>query len=587
MNVTKQLYQWDTGQKLTECTGIYVDYLIGDEVYRVEITDGTCIIPDELLQTSGRHKVYECMTNNTIRSFAFSVIPRPKPPEYVFTPTEQLTFEGLVQKETNKFNTNAIEKLNAYNANADNRVAEFNAQTEQIQADVGELKSDLSNLEEISTIPVEVTNDITASIEWTLGAVQPNGNIDSSLTTLHYSQKIPVKKNDILKVNYSSFRFVTAYRGDTVIESAGDSSGAIWEYIVPNGIDSVVITCYVSAQTNQKFTHQTSERVLKPIDKYSPMGYMTINGDLSDGLSLELPRHNVKNHNVIVFSANITSFDSLKIGKQTDNFVTIDNTNVSVTCDSSSQNFSVAHGLTIQNNIQVIIENETSVKPSRIRVLSCGNEFEATIPNNARFLMDEGSHYVTSINSTLTDCAFSWTSRHINKPIWLFGDSYFSWYTERWTYYLARDGFTDSCMLNGHAGQNSSSALLALTNLLKVRVPQMVVWCLGMNDEDGDTEVNSSWLNCYNKLVNFSNEYGFELVLYTTPTTPTMNNRFKNAIVRNSGYRYVEADKSLRIDDGGNWIEGTLDDNVHPTIKGAKLLYHRFLADIPELTSKC
>ena len=58
MNVTKQLYQWDTGQKLTECTGIYVDYLIGDEVYRVEITDGTCIIPDELLQTPGRYKVW-------------------------------------------------------------------------------------------------------------------------------------------------------------------------------------------------------------------------------------------------------------------------------------------------------------------------------------------------------------------------------------------------------------------------------------------------------------------------------------------------------------------------------------------------
>lgn len=145
MNVTKQLYQWDTGQKLTECTGIYVDYLIGDEVYRVEIIDGTCIIPDELLQTSGRYKVWECMADNTLREFAFKVLPRPVPPNYVFTPTEQLTFEGLVQKETNKFNTNAIEKLNAYNANADNRVAEFNAQTEQIQADVSELKSDLDN----------------------------------------------------------------------------------------------------------------------------------------------------------------------------------------------------------------------------------------------------------------------------------------------------------------------------------------------------------------------------------------------------------------------------------------------------------
>ncbi len=98
MNTEKRLYQWDTGQQLTGCTGLYVDFPIGDEVYRVKTADGTCIIPDELLQTSGGHKVYECMTNNTIRSFAFSVTPRPKPPDYVYTPTERLTFEGLVQK---------------------------------------------------------------------------------------------------------------------------------------------------------------------------------------------------------------------------------------------------------------------------------------------------------------------------------------------------------------------------------------------------------------------------------------------------------------------------------------------------------
>lgn len=223
MNIEKKLYQWDTEQKLTGCTGLYVDFPIGDEVYRVETADGTCIIPDELLQTSGGHKVYECMTNNTIRSFAFSVTPRPQPPDYVFTPTERLTFEGLVQKvddavadmirraesgefdghtpvkgtdyftteeiqqiqnevssgaigefksavntETNKFNANATErvnaynqndsekttsynanataKLNTYNANANNRVAEFDSHTEQIQTDIGELKSDLFDL---------------------------------------------------------------------------------------------------------------------------------------------------------------------------------------------------------------------------------------------------------------------------------------------------------------------------------------------------------------------------------------------------------------------------------------------------------
>ena len=98
MNIEKRLYQWDTGKKLVGCTGLYVDFPIGDEVYRVETADGMCIIPDELLQTSGKYRVYECMTNNTIRAFAFSVTSRPMPPNYVYTPTEKLTLEGLAQK---------------------------------------------------------------------------------------------------------------------------------------------------------------------------------------------------------------------------------------------------------------------------------------------------------------------------------------------------------------------------------------------------------------------------------------------------------------------------------------------------------
>lgn len=190
MNTERRLYQWDTGQKLVGCTGLYVDFPIGTEVYRVETTDGMCIIPDELLQTSGGHKVYECMTNNTIRSFAFSVTPRPKPPDYVYTPTERLTFEGLVQKvddavadmirgaesgefdgytpvkgkdyfttaeiqqiqnevssgaigdfktvvdtETDEFNANATEKVNAYNQNDSGKTASYNANaTEKLNA---------------------------------------------------------------------------------------------------------------------------------------------------------------------------------------------------------------------------------------------------------------------------------------------------------------------------------------------------------------------------------------------------------------------------------------------------------------------
>lgn len=181
MNTEKNLYQWDTGQKLTGCIGLYVDFLIDNEVYRVETADGMCIIPDELLQTAGKHRVYECMTDNTIRASVFDVTERPKPPDYVYTPTEKLTFDGLVQRvddavadmirradsgefdgytpvkgvdyftteevqqiqnevsegaigefksvvdtETNKFNTNATEKLNAYNSNAQAKLDLYN-----------------------------------------------------------------------------------------------------------------------------------------------------------------------------------------------------------------------------------------------------------------------------------------------------------------------------------------------------------------------------------------------------------------------------------------------------------------------------
>ncbi len=221
MNTERKLYQWDTGQKLTGCTGLYVDFPIDNEVYRVETTDGTCIIPDELLQTSGGHKVYECMTNNTIRSFAFSVTPRPKPPDYVYTPTERLTFEGLVQKvddavadmirraesgefdghtpvkgtdyftteeiqqiqnevssgaigdfktivdtETETFNTNATEKVNTYNQNASQKTASYNTNaTAKLNAYNANANNRLaefdSHTEQIQTDISGLKNDLT------------------------------------------------------------------------------------------------------------------------------------------------------------------------------------------------------------------------------------------------------------------------------------------------------------------------------------------------------------------------------------------------------------------------------------------
>lgn len=47
MKTNKILYQWDAGQKLTDCRGVFVDFVISGEVYRCDVVNGrrllTCL----------------------------------------------------------------------------------------------------------------------------------------------------------------------------------------------------------------------------------------------------------------------------------------------------------------------------------------------------------------------------------------------------------------------------------------------------------------------------------------------------------------------------------------------------------------
>lgn len=66
--------------------------------------------------------------------------------KYNTNATEKLTeYNGNATEKTEAYNSNAETKLDEYNQNADNRVAEFDAHTEQIQTDISGLKSGLSN----------------------------------------------------------------------------------------------------------------------------------------------------------------------------------------------------------------------------------------------------------------------------------------------------------------------------------------------------------------------------------------------------------------------------------------------------------
>lgn len=453
--------------------------------------------------------------------------------------------------------------------------------------DISAINNEIDSIESAITTENytgELTDDVTPT--FTTGAISANGTVYPSYTAFQYTQKISVAEGDIVQAFASdiakSMRFVCAYNGNTVVASAG-SDDETFSYTVPSGVDSVVVTTRISAEVDTiKITTETT--LTASYVKPTPMGYMAERGSLSDGGSLVLPYHNVKINNCYMFNANVSSFNSITFRKQSDTYITVNNTNLIIHNDQTE--ITVPHGLTIGHNIGLLVENETSYTLSLIKIFSDGNIFEYSTPT--RFLMDTGTPTLLSTGSTLTDCVFTWASKNVNCPIWMFGDSYFSWYPQRWTYYLAQDGYTKDVMLNGYAGQASNTAYSALVNLLNITVPKQVVWCIGMNDPDNSTAVSSSWNSYYLKLIELKKKYGFDLILYTVPTTPIMENDFKNEIIRNSGYRYIEADKAVRIDNAGNWVSGALEsDNVHPTELGAKIIYCRILADLPEIMCNC
>lgn len=445
--------------------------------------------------------------------------------------------------------------------------------------------SDISNTE---TVEEESTTFKTPT--FTNGYLEPsNGQVYTGGSYDQYdaSSVVDVQEGDIVSVDNNgvpaNMRTVCAYLDASVVPDAGVSETII-SYTVPAGVNKVAV-CVFKPSTGEKIKIERTTQVKKTTLKNDSLGFMRSEGALNNGDRLILDVHDVKFENVISFSGRITSFNSLKIGKNVGSFpyLIIDNTNITLFNNNNTPTVTQPHGLTIGKDLQVTLFGNNGIDITKIEVLSEGEEFIYSTP----FMWDiplQGSYYAESINSVFTDAALSWTNKQINCPIWLFGDSYFSYDPNRWVYYLIRDELGKSCMFDAFSGEGALQAYLSLLNLLEHRVPKMVVWCLGMNNGDSSSAVNDTWYSVYQKVINLSKKYGFELVLYTTPTTPEVNNNFKNAIVRASGYRYVDADAAVRIAGTNDWISGTLNpDNVHPNMKGAKILYHKFLADLPEL----
>ena len=100
-----ELWQWDTGRTLAvdaDCSQVHFSNKVFGRSIDVDVVDGAAIIPDILLQTDNDLNVWAFVgtaeNGYTKISKTFRVNRRNKPADYVFTPTDQTTLAGLVER---------------------------------------------------------------------------------------------------------------------------------------------------------------------------------------------------------------------------------------------------------------------------------------------------------------------------------------------------------------------------------------------------------------------------------------------------------------------------------------------------------
>lgn len=104
-----QLYQWDSNVKLIveddRINQVQFSQRFSRTAVCVKVENGECFIPNELLQSYCDIFAYACIVDNDGQvcefSEMFTVFARPKPDNYIYTPTEIITFKRI-EDELNK-----------------------------------------------------------------------------------------------------------------------------------------------------------------------------------------------------------------------------------------------------------------------------------------------------------------------------------------------------------------------------------------------------------------------------------------------------------------------------------------------------
>lgn len=314
----------------------------------------------------------------------------------------------------------------------------------------------------------------------------------------------------------------------------------------------------------------------KTKEKVSP--YTKYVDSISDNDVIELRVPAVKYDYVLTFSANVTTFNSIKIsrdlGTWTACYMVIDSTNFYI-YSGQSLVYQKAHELNITDRLSVslIAKNDLTAK---VIVNTVGGSFTK---DNLVWNGSKEPFKVQSIGSTLTKCELKYMCNAIWYDIWGFGDSYF----DMWVQNARALGFSN-WLVDGYTGRGSIKALESLNMLLELRKPKVIAWFMGMNDPDTSTSVNENWLNTFNQVKTICEENNIDLWLCTIPNVPNRNNSLKNNVITSSSYRYVNVNNAVGGNVTSNWFDGLLSsDNVHPSELGRDRIANAVANAFPEL----
>ena len=333
-----------------------------------------------------------------------------------------------------------------------------------------------------------------------------------------------------------------------------------------------------------------SKRHVKPVYSKSEIdeitGNQTIEGldayeaTLTTGDEITLAPANIKAGYTLSFRGRISSLNSLKLEygynkAYAHSYIVLDDQDLVIHNHRYTDEVTtVQHGIDLDEEVSIDIKVYHDAMADIVLTSESG-QYKTSAPWVACY-----GNVTVSVDGSLTDCHLRWSCDELKMDLWAFGDSYF----DSWPLIAETLGFANF-MIDGWSGRGSTDALSSLQKSLLMYKPKKILWCLGMNDADSSSAVNATWKSTLDSVISICEEKGIELILCTIPNTPTVNHSFKNWIVRNSGYRYVDVCSAVGADISTSWYPGLLgSDNVHPTNpKGRQVIAGRFMADVPEI----